>query len=302
MLERTTVLAKNTEGRTSTGLLSFEEEQALARAVKAARAARERLAQATDLSPEERAELERLIAEGERARQRLVEANQGLVWQIARRYADAGMDVEDLVQEGNIGLLHAIEKFDPDLGYRFSTYATWWIRQAIARAVADQSRTIRLPVHAGEALMRLERAREQLTTELGREPDLAEIAERAKVDPNWARELVEAGTRPTSLDRLLGEDQETSLADLVPDTSADAEAALERLATSDAVQRALAMLSERERQVLTLRYGLADGIPRTLSEVAEILGISRERVRQIEAEALRRLRREGQRQLLALAS
>jgi RNA polymerase sigma factor (sigma-70 family) len=302
MLERTTVLAKNTEGRTSTGLLSFEEEQALARAVKAARAARERLAQATDLSPEERAELERLIAEGERARQRLVEANQGLVWQIARRYADAGMDVEDLVQEGNIGLLHAIEKFDPDLGYRFSTYATWWIRQAIARAVADQSRTIRLPVHAGEALMRLERAREQLTTELGREPDLAEIAERAKVDPNWARELVEAGTRPTSLDRLLGEDQETSLADLVPDASADAEAALERLATSDAVQRALAMLSERERQVLTLRYGLADGIPRTLSEVAEILGISRERVRQIEAEALRRLRREGQRQLLALAS
>ncbi len=302
MLERTTVLAKNTEGRTSTGLLSFEEEQALARAVKAARAARERLAQATDLSPAERAELERLIAEGERARQRLVEANQGLVWQIARRYADAGMDVEDLVQEGNIGLLHAIEKFDPDLGYRFSTYATWWIRQAIARAVADQSRTIRLPVHAGEALMRLERAREQLTTELGREPDLAEIAERAKVDPNWARELVEAGTRPTSLDRLLGEDQETSLADLVPDTSADAEAALERLATSDAVQRALAMLSERERQVLTLRYGLADGIPRTLSEVAEILGISRERVRQIEAEALRRLRREGQRQLLALAS
>ena len=176
MLERTTVLAKNTEGRTSTGLLSFEEEQALARAVKAARAARERLAQATDLSPEERAELERLIAEGERARQRLVEANQGLVWQIARRYADAGMDVEDLVQEGNIGLLHAIEKFDPDLGYRFSTYATWWIRQAVSRALSEQARTIRVPVHMVEVIHRLGRTERELLQMLGRDPLPAEIA------------------------------------------------------------------------------------------------------------------------------
>ena len=275
-------------------LLTAQEEVSLAQRLEVGKAALRELATADEtLDPARRLELEHQAEDGERARRRLIECNLRLVVSVARRYLGRGLSFLDLVQEGNIGLQIGVEKYDWRRGFRFSTYVYWWIRQAVTRAIADQSRTIRLPVHVTEFLTKTARAERELAAELGREPTVDEVAQYLDIDPERINEARRAARMPLSLETPLGEDGELTRGDLIGDDSA-AEAARESAEASDLSERlesALDELHPRERQVLRLRFGLDRGHERTLGEVGEELGVSRERIRQIEAEALAKLRR-----------
>jgi RNA polymerase primary sigma factor len=243
------------------------------------------------VSAHERHEIERAIEDGQEAKELLIEANLRLVVSIAKRYRNHGIAFLDLIQEGNLGLMRAVEKFDYRRGFKFSTYATWWIRQAITRAVADQARTIRIPVHMVETINKVMRAQRQLAQELGREPTIEEVAAQVDFPVARVRELQRIGLDTVSLEQPIGDEDDFSLSDLIEDQSADVPSdAATRLLLNEAVRRALDELTEREQEVVRLRFGLDDGQVRTLEEVGEIFGVTRERIRQIEIKTLAKLR------------
>jgi RNA polymerase primary sigma factor len=279
----------NEIGRVS--LLTFAQEVELAEAIARGVAAKQRLASSETLTPQLRIALHADVERGEAARQRLIQANLRLVVSIAKKYIGRGLGLMDLIQEGNIGLMRAVEKYDPARGNRFSTYATWWIRQAVSRALAERSRTIRLPVHLTESIGQVKRAADRLAQALERQPTAAELADALGQPVEKVALVLDAMRQPISLETPVGEEQESTLGALIADTGQQPplEAASRDLLRRD-VASALDELTERERRVLSLRYGLADGQHRTLEEVGRAIGMTRERARQIEAEAMRRLR------------
>jgi len=271
-------------------LLSPEEEIELAKQMERGRAARRRLAR-NGHDPEERERLKRLIEEGEEARQHLIKANTRLVVSIAKRYRGHGVPFLDLIQEGNLGLMKAVDKFDYRQGNRLSTYATWWIRQAITRALPEQGRTIRIPLHIGERIRKLYRASRQLEQELERQPTVEEIAEEAGLEPNRVRWLLRISRRPRSLEEPVGEEKDVQLGSFIEDEDIPAPNDItDHSLLQEGIREVLTSLTPREARVLELRYGLRDGHSYTLKEVAKKFGLSRERIRQIEREALRKLR------------
>jgi RNA polymerase primary sigma factor len=285
------------------GLLTAEQEVQLAQRLEAGIFAAERLGKAEHgaerLSPQLRRDLRWIVRDGERAKNHLLEANLRLVVSLAKRYTGRGMAFLDLIQEGNLGLIRAVEKFDYTKGYKFSTYATWWIRQAITRAMADQIRTIRIPVHMMEVIDQLGRIQRELLQELGREPTLEEVATQMDLTPKKVREIQQYAREPVSLDTTIGEDGDSQFGDLIED--GQAVVALESVSFAllqDQLQSVLATLSEREAGIVRLRFGLADGQPRTLDQIGQIYGITRERIRQIESKTMAKLRHPSRSQAL----
>ena len=271
-------------------LLNREKELALARKIEEGKEAARQLQQAS-LSPEERARLQQRVQEGQRARDELISANYRLVISITKKYASLGVSFMDLVQEGNIGLIKAADKFDYRRGYKFSTYATWWIRQAVTRAIADQGRTIRIPVHMCERINKLSRVTRELAQELGREPTLEEVARAMETTPRGVKRLCQIAQFPLSLEMPIGEEQESNLGDFIEDNS---NLSLSEMTSHamlrERMDRILSSLTAREGRILRMRFGLYDGKTYTLEEVGRKFGVTRERVRQIEAAALRKLR------------
>lgn len=274
-----------------TALLNAEQEVELAKQIEAGLYAKHLLSTRKRISPARKRDLTILVREGEQARAHLLEANLRLVVSLAKRYTGRGMPLLDLIQEGNLGLIRAVEKFDYAKGFKFSTYATWWIRQAISRGMADQSRTIRLPVHLVEQVNKIARIRRELHQQLGREATDDELAAETGIPAEKIADLMDHSRDPVSLDMPVGADEEAPLGDFIEDSEATSaeNVVISSLLHSD-IRKVLSTLDERERQVITLRFGLDDGQPRTLDQIGRTFGLSRERVRQIEREVMGKLR------------
>ncbi len=276
-------------GRTS--LLTAEQEVDLAKRIEAGLFAEHKLETETDLSPELFADLEAVAADGRKAKAHMLEANLRLVVSVAKKYSDRGLSLLDVVQEGNLGLIRAVEKFDYTKGYKFSTYAMWWIRQAIQRGFADSARTIRLPVHVLEMLSKLSRVERDMHQRLGREPTPEELAVELDRTPDQIEELLRTSRQPISLDSTIGEDGETSIGDLIEDVDApEASELVDRQLMADQLRHALDALTPREATIMAMRFGLYDGNPHTLDEIGKALGLTRERIRQLEKQSLSKLR------------
>ncbi|MEU8482736.1 RNA polymerase sigma factor [Streptomyces sp. NPDC048641] len=272
-------------------LLTAAEEVDLARKVEAGLFAEEKLTGTTDPDSQLAIDLDKLVVMGRMAKRRLIEANLRLVVSVAKRYVGRGLTMLDLVQEGNLGLIRAVEKFDYARGYKFSTYATWWIRQAMSRALADQARTIRVPVHVVELINRVVRVQRRMLQERGYEPTPEEVAAHLELPPERVSEVLRLAQEPVSLHAPVGEEDDVALGDLIED--GDATSPVESAAfllLREHLEAVLSTLGERERKVVQLRYGLADGRPRTLEEIGRIFGVTRERIRQIESKTLNKLR------------
>jgi RNA polymerase primary sigma factor len=272
-------------------LLTAEQEVDLAKRIEAGLFAEYKLETETRLSKQRRADLQAVAEDGRRAKAHMLEANLRLVVSVAKKYSDRGLSLLDVVQEGNLGLIRAVEKFDYTKGYKFSTYAMWWIRQAIQRGFADSARTIRLPVHVLEMLSKLSRVERDMHQRLGREPTPEELAVELDRTPDQIEELLRTSRQPISLDSTIGEDGETSIGDLIEDVDApEAGELVDRQLMADQLRHALDALTPREATIMSMRFGLYDGNPHTLDEIGKALGLTRERIRQLEKQSLSKLR------------